>query len=152
MGAASRPGAEAFVQIIARANSMIAASVAGSSAPMPTEALKNRRRPSSLRAPSAVPSAGPLRGSRRAVARYRDRRCICVRAFALGWAGLCHDQGIPNGARGCIRYIVPRTRTYTVSALYHVGNERYDRLVVFLPIESRRTFSVMTKATRSWRA
>jgi lipoprotein-releasing system permease protein len=32
----------------------------------------------------------------------------------------------------------PRTITYTVSAIYHVGNERFDRLVVFLPIEASK--------------
>ena len=34
----------------------------------------------------------------------------------------------------------PRTVTYTVSAIYHVGNERYDRYVVFLPIEAAKNF------------
>ncbi len=32
----------------------------------------------------------------------------------------------------------PRTITYTVSAIYHVGNERFDRMVVFLPIEASK--------------
>jgi lipoprotein-releasing system permease protein len=32
----------------------------------------------------------------------------------------------------------PRSITYTVSAIYHVGNERYDRGVVFLPIEASK--------------
>lgn len=31
-----------------------------------------------------------------------------------------------------------RSITYTVSAIYHVGNERYDRLVVFLPLEASK--------------
>jgi lipoprotein-releasing system permease protein len=32
----------------------------------------------------------------------------------------------------------PRTKTYTVSAIFHVGNERYDRGVVFMPIEASK--------------
>lgn len=32
----------------------------------------------------------------------------------------------------------PRSITYTVTAIYHVGNERYDRGVVFLPIEASK--------------
>jgi lipoprotein-releasing system permease protein len=34
----------------------------------------------------------------------------------------------------------PRTVRYTVTAVYHVGNERYDRYVAFLPIESAKSF------------
>ncbi len=34
----------------------------------------------------------------------------------------------------------PRTRRFTVSAVYHVGNERYDRYIAFLPIESAKSF------------
>ena len=35
---------------------------------------------------------------------------------------------------------VPRSVPYTVTAIYHVGNERYDRYVAFLPIESAKSF------------
>jgi lipoprotein-releasing system permease protein len=42
-----------------------------------------------------------------------------------------------NGARTVLG-TAPRTKTYTVSAIYHVGNERFDRYVVFLPIESSK--------------
>jgi lipoprotein-releasing system permease protein len=45
----------------------------------------------------------------------------------------------PTGARTMVG-TAPRSRTFTVSAIYHVGNERYDRLVVFLPIESAKNF------------
>ena len=31
------------------------------------------------------------------------------------------------------------SRVFTVSAIYHVGNERYDRYVVFLPIEAAKS-------------
>ena len=34
----------------------------------------------------------------------------------------------------------PRSRTFTVSAIFHVGNERYDRYAIFLPIESAKNF------------
>lgn len=42
-----------------------------------------------------------------------------------------------NGARTVLG-TAPRTKTYTVSAIYHVGNERFDRYVVFLPIEASK--------------
>ena len=42
-----------------------------------------------------------------------------------------------NGARTVLG-TAPRTKTYTVSAVFHVGNERYDRGVVFLPIEASK--------------
>lgn len=42
-----------------------------------------------------------------------------------------------NGARTVLG-TAPRTKTYTVSAIYHVGNERFDRYVIFLPIESSK--------------
>lgn len=42
-----------------------------------------------------------------------------------------------NGARTVLG-TAPRTKTYTVSAVYHVGNERFDRYVVFLPIEASK--------------
>lgn len=45
----------------------------------------------------------------------------------------------PTGARTMVG-TAPRSRTFTVSAIYHVGNERYDRLVVFLPIDSAKNF------------
>ncbi len=34
----------------------------------------------------------------------------------------------------------PRTVHYTIAAVYHVGNERYDRYVAFLPIEAAKSF------------
>lgn len=40
----------------------------------------------------------------------------------------------PNGASSIIGR-APRTRSFTVTAIFHVGNERYDRLAVFLPID-----------------
>ncbi len=42
-----------------------------------------------------------------------------------------------NGARTVLG-TAPRSKTYTVSAIFHVGNERYDRGVVFLPIEASK--------------
>jgi lipoprotein-releasing system permease protein len=33
-----------------------------------------------------------------------------------------------------------RSRVFTISAVYHVGNERYDRYVAFLPIEAAKSF------------
>jgi len=42
-----------------------------------------------------------------------------------------------NGARTVLG-TAPRSKTYTISAIYHVGNERYDRGVVFLPIEASK--------------
>lgn len=42
-----------------------------------------------------------------------------------------------NGARTVLG-TAPRTKTYTISAIYHVGNERFDRYVVFLPIEASK--------------
>ena len=44
-----------------------------------------------------------------------------------------------NGARTPMG-TSPRTVHYTVSAIYHVGNERYDRYVAFLPIEAAKSF------------
>jgi lipoprotein-releasing system permease protein len=43
-----------------------------------------------------------------------------------------------NGARTIVG-TAPRSRVFTVSAIYHVGNERYDRYVVFLPIEAAKS-------------
>ena len=43
-----------------------------------------------------------------------------------------------NGARTVLG-TAPRSRSFTVSAVYHVGNERYDRYVVFLPIEAAKS-------------
>ena len=42
-----------------------------------------------------------------------------------------------NGARTVLG-TAPRTKTYTISAIFHVGNERYDRGVVFVPIEASK--------------
>jgi lipoprotein-releasing system permease protein len=33
-----------------------------------------------------------------------------------------------------------RTRYYTVTAIFHVGNERYDRYIAFLPVEAAKSF------------
>jgi len=44
-----------------------------------------------------------------------------------------------NGARTAFG-TSPRTVHYTVTAVYHVGNERYDRYVAFLPIETAKSF------------
>jgi lipoprotein-releasing system permease protein len=43
-----------------------------------------------------------------------------------------------NGARTVLG-TAPRSRSFTISAIYHVGNERYDRYVVFLPIEAAKS-------------
>lgn len=42
-----------------------------------------------------------------------------------------------NGARTVLG-TAPRSKTYTIKAIYHVGNERFDRYVVFLPIEASK--------------
>ena len=34
----------------------------------------------------------------------------------------------------------PRSRVFTVSAVFNVGNERYDRYAIFLPIDSAKNF------------
>lgn len=44
----------------------------------------------------------------------------------------------PNGASSIVGR-APRTRSFTVSAIFHVGNERYDRYAVFLPIEAAKS-------------
>lgn len=43
-----------------------------------------------------------------------------------------------NGARTVLG-TAPRSRVFTVSAIYHAGNERYDRSFVFLPIEAAKS-------------
>lgn len=45
----------------------------------------------------------------------------------------------PNGPR-TIGGATPRKRVFYVSALFHVGDERYDRYALFLPIDSARSF------------
>lgn len=45
----------------------------------------------------------------------------------------------PNGAR-TIGGSTARTRVFEVSAIYHVGDERYDRYAVFLPMASAQSF------------
>jgi lipoprotein-releasing system permease protein len=45
----------------------------------------------------------------------------------------------PNGAR-TVAGVSPRTRTLTVSAIFHVGNERYDRYAVFMPLDAAANF------------
>ncbi len=45
----------------------------------------------------------------------------------------------PNGPR-TIGGSTARTRIFEVSAIFHVGDERYDRYAVFLPIDSARNF------------
>ncbi|MEQ1610914.1 MAG: ABC transporter permease [Hyphomonadaceae bacterium] len=117
-----------------RANKMISASVAGHAAPMPAEAPKNRC--SAMFAPPT--GSGSLD-------RFGDQGGLSADivmgdafAYALG-VGVGDKVTItqPNGARTAFG-TSPRTRTYTISAIYHVGNERFDRYVVFLPIESSK--------------
>jgi len=117
-----------------RNNRMIAASVAGAAAPMPTEPPKNRC--------SAIFAAPSGSGS---LSRFGDEGAMSADivmgdsfAYALG-VGVGDKVTItqPNGARTAFG-TSPRTRTYTISAIYHVGNERFDRYVVFLPIESSK--------------
>jgi lipoprotein-releasing system permease protein len=43
-----------------------------------------------------------------------------------------------NGARTVLG-TAPRSRVFTVSAIYHAGNERYDRYFAFLPIDSAKS-------------
>lgn len=117
-----------------RANKMIAASVAGNSTPMPMGPPKNRC--SAIFAPPS--GAGSLD-------RFGDEGALSADivmgdAFAYALSVGVGDKVTltqPNGARTAFG-TSPRTRTYTVSALYHVGNERFDRYVVFLPIESSK--------------
>ncbi len=118
-----------------RANQMISRSVAGASAPViPTD--KPRNRCSALFAPPS--GAGSLD-------RFGDGGALSsdiVMGDAFAWAlGVGVGDKItitqPNGARTAFG-TSPRTRTYTISAIYHVGNERFDRYVVFLPIESSK--------------
>lgn len=45
----------------------------------------------------------------------------------------------PNGPR-TIGGTTPRKRVFNVSAIFHVGDERYDRYALFLPIDSARNF------------
>jgi lipoprotein-releasing system permease protein len=47
-----------------------------------------------------------------------------------------------NGARTAFGQS-PRTRVFTVSAIFHVGNERYDRYSIFLPIDAAANFFSM---------
>ncbi|RYZ05189.1 MAG: FtsX-like permease family protein [Alphaproteobacteria bacterium] len=117
-----------------RNNKMIAASVAGAAKPMPTEPPKNRC--------SAIFAAPSGSGS---LSRFGDEGALSADivmgdsfAYALG-VGVGDKVTItqPNGARTAFG-TSPRTRTYTISAIYHVGNERFDRYVVFLPIESSK--------------
>jgi lipoprotein-releasing system permease protein len=44
-----------------------------------------------------------------------------------------------NGARTIVGS-VPRSRIYRVAAIYHVGNERYDRYIGFLPLDAAENF------------
>jgi lipoprotein-releasing system permease protein len=118
-----------------RANEMITKSVAGNAAPI-IPADKPRNRCSALFAPPS--GAGSLD-------RFGDGGALSsdiVMGDAFAWAlGVGVGDKItitqPNGARTAFG-TSPRTRTYTVSAIYHVGNERFDRYVVFLPIESSK--------------
>jgi lipoprotein-releasing system permease protein len=45
----------------------------------------------------------------------------------------------PNGSQ-TVAGTAPRSRVFTVSAIFNVGNERYDRYSVFLPIESAKNY------------
>jgi lipoprotein-releasing system permease protein len=127
-----------------RANKMIAASVAGGAAPMQMEPPKNRC--SAIFAPPS--GAGSLDRFGDGGALSSDIVMGDSFAYALG-VGVGDKVTItqPNGARTAFG-TSPRTRTYAISAIYHVGNERFDRYVVFLPIESSKTCSAMTKVTR----
>ncbi len=117
-----------------RANKMIAASVAGGAAPMQMEPPKNRC--SAIFAPPS--GAGSLDRFGAGGALSSDIVMGDSFAYALG-VGVGDKVTItqPNGARTAFG-TSPRTRTYAISAIYHVGNERFDRYVVFLPIESSK--------------
>ena len=45
----------------------------------------------------------------------------------------------PNGSQ-TVAGPAPRSRVFTVSAVFNVGNERYDRYAIFLPIESAKNY------------
>lgn len=45
----------------------------------------------------------------------------------------------PNGSQ-TIAGPAPRSRVFTISGIFNVGNERYDRYSVFLPIESAKNY------------
>lgn len=45
----------------------------------------------------------------------------------------------PNG-RSTVVGRAPRSRVFTVSAIFHVGNERYDRYALFVPINEAKSF------------
>ncbi|MFC7290481.1 lipoprotein-releasing ABC transporter permease subunit [Hirschia litorea] len=48
----------------------------------------------------------------------------------------------PNGPQTVMGQ-VPRSKVYTVNAIYNVGNEKYDRYTVIMPIEHARLFFSM---------
>ena len=63
---------------------------------------------------------------------------------------LAYDLGITVGDRikltsvsgngpSTIAGRAPRTVSYQVTAIYHVGNERFDRIVVFMPMEAAKS-------------
>jgi lipoprotein-releasing system permease protein len=116
---------------------LIADSVAGGSAPA-IDLNKTRNRCTAIFAPPS--GAGSLD-------RFGDEGELSpdivmgdAFAYTLG-VGVGDKVTItqPTGARTMVG-TAPRSRTFTVSAIYHVGNERYDRLVVFLPLESAKNF------------
>lgn len=45
----------------------------------------------------------------------------------------------PNGAR-TIGGSTPRRRVFEITAIFHVGDERYDRYAIFLPMQSAQSF------------
>lgn len=116
---------------------LISDSIASGSAPL-TMNEKPRNRCSALFAPPT--GAGSL-------ARFGDEGELSSDivmgdsfAYTLG-VGVGDKVTItqPSGARTMVG-TAPRSRTFTVSAIFHVGNERYDRLIVFMPIESAKNF------------
>jgi lipoprotein-releasing system permease protein len=61
-------------------------------------------------------------------------------AEALGvYVGDKISLGQPNGSQTVVG-TAPRSRVFTVSGIFNVGNERYDRYTIFLPIESAKNF------------
>jgi lipoprotein-releasing system permease protein len=118
-----------------RANKLIAASIAGSTA---AAVEKPKHRCSAVgRGPTG---SGSLDRFGDEGAQSRDIVVGDAFANALG-VGVGDKVTLtqPNGAR-TVAGTAPRTSTFTVSAIFHVGNERYDRYIAFLPIEASKRF------------
>ena len=61
-------------------------------------------------------------------------------ADAMGlWVGSKINLISPQGARLAFGQI-PRSKSYTISAIYNVGNEKYDRYMVLMPMDQARLF------------